>query len=201
MAIHRSSPFLIAAALVVTVACTTGAPPPTAAPTGPGADRPAPAAARAEQNAPRPRPGDVASIDAIIDALYDVISGPVAEPRDWDRFRSLFIPGGRLVPTAPGSDGQARHQVLTPDDYVAGSGEALMAIGFREREIARTTEEFGAIAHVFSTYEAFRGDETEPFLRGINSIQLFDDGDRWWIVTVLWSPEHPGSPIPGRYLR
>lgn len=149
---------------------------------------------------PGPRPEDVASVDAIIAALYDVISGPVGEPRDWDRFRSLFLPGARLIPTAPSPDGGARHQVMSPDDYAASAAESLPAIGFREREIARRTEEFGSIVHAFSTYEGFRGDEAEPFLRGINSIQLFNDGARWWIVTVFWSPEHPGSVLPARYL-
>jgi hypothetical protein len=153
-----------------------------------------------QDSSPAARSADVATIDAIISALYDVISGPVGEPRDWDRFRALFLPEGRLIPTSPAPDGGAVHQVITPAQYAAGSGPRLEAMGFREHEIARRVERFGAIAHVFSTYEGFRGDETEPFLRGINSIQLFHDGARWWILTVFWSPEHPGAPLPAEYL-
>src|SRR5688572_18845337 len=57
-------------------------------------DKPAPAPATQSQSpaaAPIPaaNPADVASIDAIVAALYDVISGPAGKKRDWDRMRSL----------------------------------------------------------------------------------------------------------------
>jgi hypothetical protein len=149
---------------------------------------------------PAPAPGDVASIDAIVAALYDVISGGVGEPRDWDRMRSLFHPDGRLIATGRAQDGSQRMQTMDVEGYIAGSGDALVEIGFVEREIARTTERWGNIAHLFSTYQAFRGAETEPFLRGINSIQLWNDGQRWWILTVFWEPETPDNPLPPRYL-
>jgi hypothetical protein len=157
----------------------------------PGASELAPPAARG---------ADVASIDSIITALYASISGPVGQARDWDRMRSLFIPGGRLIPTGERPDGTGSHRVLTVEDYVAGSGTALTDMGFREVEIGRTTEQFGNIAHTFSAYESYRGTETEPFMRGINSIQLWHDGARWWIVTVYWQQESPRHPIPERYI-
>jgi len=105
-----------------------------------------------------------------------------------------------LIATGRAADGSYRKQVMDVEGYIAGSGDALVEIGFVEREIARTTERWGNIAHVFSTYEAFRGDETEPFLRGINSIQLWNDGQRWWILTVFWEPETPDNPLPPRYM-
>jgi hypothetical protein len=162
-----------------------------------------PSAAGAQQQPapPAPRADDVASIDAIIAALYDVISGPVGQARDWDRMRSLFIPGGRLIPTGQRQDGSGAHRVMTVEDYITGNGAALVEMGFREHEIARTTEQFGRIAHTFSSYEAFRGTETQPFMRGINSIQLWNDGTRWWIVSVFWQQESASDPIPERYLR
>lgn len=146
-------------------------------------------------------PADVASVDAIIAALYDVISGPAGQARDWDRFRSLFIPdGARLVPTGRGPQG-ARHAVWTPDEYVSSAGASLESSGFFEREIGRTTEEFGNVVHVFSTYDSKRTlADPEPFARGINSIQLFRDGTRYWIVSIFWDSERPDNPIPGRYL-
>ena len=76
-----------------------------------------------------------------------------------------------------------------------------MEHGFFEEELHRTTEEFGHMAQVFSTYQAFHGkSDLEPFMRGINSLQLLNDGHRWWVVNIYWAQETPGNPIPERYL-
>lgn len=147
------------------------------------------------------RPADVETPDAILAALYDVISGPASTPRDWDRFRSLFIEGARLIPTGVTQDGAARHSMLTVDDYATRIGPRLEQSGFFEREIARQWEQFGNVAHAFSTYESRRtASDPAPFARGINSIQLFHDGARWWIVNIFWDAERPGLSIPARYL-
>lgn len=146
-------------------------------------------------------PKDVGSQDAIVAALYDVISGPAGQKRNWDRFRSLFVPGARLIPTGVGPDAKARIRTMTPDEYATASGPRLEQNGFFEREISRTGETFGNITHAFSTYESRRAAADEkPFARGINSIQLFNDGTRWWIVTVYWDSERPQNPIPAKYL-
>jgi hypothetical protein len=150
---------------------------------------------------PAARPADVASVDAIIAALYDVISGPAGQKREWDRFRSLFIAGARLIPTAVAPDGTVRHRVLTPDEYVTGNAPALETRGFFENEIGRVTETFGNITHVFSTYASRATPEGQPFARGINSIQLLNDGKRWWIVTVYWDQERAGLTLPEKYLK
>jgi hypothetical protein len=144
-------------------------------------------------------PADAASIDAIIGALYDVISGPAGD-RDWDRMRSLFAPGARLIPIRVGEDGGAEARMNSIDDYIEGAGPYFKESGFYETEIARTTESFDRLTHVFSTYESRHSPGEAPFTRGINSIQLMKDGDRWWIVTVFWHSERPGEPIPAKYL-
>ena len=150
---------------------------------------------------PVANPSDVASIDSIVAALYDVISGPAGKKRDWDRMRSLFIPGARLIPTGKRQSGEVVSRVLTVEDYISGSTKALEESGFFEREIARRTETFGSIAHVFSTYDSRRkADDAKPFARGINSIQLMNDGKRWWIVTIFWQGEGPDNPLPEKYL-
>jgi hypothetical protein len=143
---------------------------------------------------------DVESVDAIIDALYDVISGDAGEDRDWDRFHSLFLPGADLVPTLVTPDGSIRHVVWSPEEYVERNGDDLMTIGFYEEEIGRTTEEFGNLAHVFSTYESRAGRDGEVFQRGINSIQLMWNGERWFVVNIAWDAEREGNEIPERYL-
>jgi hypothetical protein len=147
---------------------------------------------------------DVASIDAIINAAYDGISGPAGEKRDWDRERSLYIPGARLIPTAMKAGGQGidlAPQVLDIDGFIARVEPFFEKEGFYEKEIARRTEQFGNIAHVWSTYESRHDpNDPEPFIRGINSIQLFNDGTRWWIVSIYWQQEERHHPIPEKYI-
>jgi hypothetical protein len=151
------------------------------------------------QPAAGPRAADTASPEAIVAALYDVISGPAGQARDWDRFRGLFAIGARLLPAAPRADGSAP-AARSPDDYVTRANDALLK-GFFEQEVARREEAFGTIMHVFSTYESRRAKADEkPFARGINSIQLMQHGGRWWIVTVMWDQERPENPIPPKYL-
>jgi hypothetical protein len=152
-------------------------------------------------SAPAANPADVATMDSAIAALYDVISGPAGKKRDWNRFRSLFIPGARLIPTGKRQGGAVGSTVIDPEGYITRSSTLLEEQGFFEKEIARRTETYGNIAHVFSTYEArHKADDKEPFMRGINSIQLMNDGKRWWIVTVFWQAESPDNLLPKKYL-
>lgn len=144
---------------------------------------------------------DVNSVDGIVAALYDVISGPAGQARNWDRMRTLFIPEARLIPTGKRPDGTGARRVLSVEDYVSGSGPSLEKNGFFEIEIGRKMEQFGGVVHVFSTYESKRAlSDEKPFMRGINSIQLWNDGKRWWIVTIFWQSETKEFPIPGKYL-
>jgi len=160
------------------------------------AQQPTPAAAPA---APAARPEDVASIDAIMKATYDVISGP-AGPRDWDRFRSLFAPDARLIPTACPRDQACRPRTLTVEDYIKSGGAYFLQNPFYEVESHRVEERYGHLAHVFSTYESRKAPGEEPFTRGINSFQLFWDGTRWWVVSIFWNDESSAGPIPAQYL-
>ena len=159
---------------------------------------PQPAAAPA---APSAAAADVATPEAIVTALYDVISGDAGVARDWDRFRSLFHPTARLIPSGVNPQGVGVARSLTPEDYISRSGPMLERDGFHEREIARREERFGHIAHVWSTYDSVRSlSDAAPFMRGINSIQLFNDGSRWWVISVYWQAETPEAPIPAEYL-
>ena len=144
---------------------------------------------------------DVVSEDAIVAALYDVISGPACQHRDWDRFRGLFAPGARLIPKVA-TGGTVGIRVETPDEYVASVQSSMEEFGFFEREISHVGESFNGVVHRFSTYESRRGaNDATPFARGINSIQLLNDGKRWWVVTVYWASERPDALIPDIYLK
>ena len=153
---------------------------------------------------PKADPADVESIDAIIAAAYDVISGPAGKKRDWDRERSLFAPDARLVPTAtvPGkTDVDLAPLVMDVEGYIARIEPLFEKEGFYEKEIARRVEQFGQIAHVWSTYESRHNpSDAKPFMRGINSIQLFNDGTRWWILSIYWQHESKQHPLPEKYL-
>ncbi|MBW8822805.1 MAG: hypothetical protein JF567_00955 [Xanthomonadales bacterium] len=148
---------------------------------------------------PAAAPADVASIDAIMAALYDVISGPPGKARDWNRMRSLFVPEARMIPTGKTREGVVRMRWMTVNDYVATSGTRIENDGFHERELARKTDRFGNMAQVFSTYDG-RTDKGDYHERGINSLQLLFDGKRWWIVSIMWVGETPDSPLPADYL-
>jgi hypothetical protein len=147
---------------------------------------------------------DVSSIDAIVNAAYNVISGPAGKPRDWERERGLFLPGARCIPTArKAGDNESglAPQFLDVEGYITRVEPFFRENGFYETEIARRTEQFGQIAHVWSTYESRHSPEDpKPFMRGINSFQLFHDGTRWWIVNIFWQHESAEHPLPERYL-
>jgi hypothetical protein len=199
---------LVVSACLILVVCLAWATPevraqatPTAQPS-PTPQQPSTTMNNASKPAtPSANPSDVATLDAILAAVYDSISGPKGKARNWDRFRSLFIPGARLIPTFKRPAGDFVSRVLTPEEFITSSGKFMEEQGFFEHGIANHVEQFANIAHAFSVYEG-RHDtaDPKPFVRGINSIQLMNDGKRWWVVTIFWQAEDPANPLPQKYL-
>jgi hypothetical protein len=148
--------------------------------------------------APAAKPEDVKSIESIMAALYNVISGPAGE-RDWNRFRSLFLPGAHLTSTGVAADGSVRVHPNSVDDYAQGAGGYFLKNGFFESPIVNRIQTFGNVAQVFSSYESRHAAGEAPFARGINSLQLLNDGKRWWIVSILWDSERPDNPLPKEF--
>ena len=146
-----------------------------------------------------PRAADVASVDGVVQAYYDVISGPAGAPRQWSRDRSLYIADLRFVAT-----GFARERpyarVMDHQAFVDGSDSAMVHDGFFEREIHRVTRTYGNIVQVFSTYEEHRTVDGPVQGRGVNALQLFWDGTRWWVASAIWFEEDAAHPIPGEFL-
>jgi hypothetical protein len=132
------------------------------------------------------RPNDVASPEAIVAAVYEVLSGRAGETRDWDRWRPLYAPNARLIPIERGSDGALIPRALSPEEYIESRTPFLAAGDFYEWETAREELRSGSVAHVWSLYEAARTPGGEAIRRGANSIQLWNDGSRWWILSVVW---------------
>jgi hypothetical protein len=153
-----------------------------------------------ERAAPDPR--DVASPEAIVLAVYDCITGPAERdrPRDWDRFRGLFLPGARFVLVRwryPDGRDEAVLRAWDVEGFIAVASESYRELAFFERETACRCDRFGNIAQVFSTYESRAGSEdSEPVARGINSVQVVRTQDRWWIAHLVWDVELPDNPIP-----
>ena len=143
---------------------------------------------------------DVKTPDAIVAALYDVISGDAGAPRNWERFKNLFKPEARLIPSGKNAKGESFLRAMSPDDYVQ-MFTTKVTTGFFERELYRKTETFGTVSHLFSTYESKEKKDGPVIARGINSIQLFYDGSRYYIITIFWCGETKEYPLSEKYLK
>lgn len=153
------------------------------------------AQASAEQRAK-----DVETVDNVIEALYASISGEKGEERDWERFRNLMIPEAQLIPTGRNAEGKNVYQVMSPERFIEVANNSFIEDGFYEYELHRDEQRYGRVVHAFSTYASKRSkSDAEPFNKGINSIQLFNDGDRWWVVSIYWAHESKDNPIPKEY--
>lgn len=143
----------------------------------------------------------VLTLDNTIKTLYNVISGEIGKKRDWNQFKYLFHPDAKLIAAGKDDNGETKISYMKPDDYIKNSGKWVETNGFFEKEIHRTVNTFGNMAQVFSTYECFYNvTDKKPFMRGINSFQLWNDGKRWWIINLYWTQETKDNPIPESYL-
>jgi hypothetical protein len=177
----------------------------TAAPAPP--PRPLPSSIASHPDWPKARKDDVASVDSLMAALYDVISGPAGKARDWERFRSLFLPDGRLGVIRHPPENQLKSLpedvvFLTPQDYIDRDAPFFQNNGFFERGIANRVEEFGNLVSVWSTYESrHSADDPKPFVRGINSLQIVKAQGRYWVASIIWDDERSGVTLPEKYLK
>jgi len=143
---------------------------------------------------------DVDTVVHLLASLYDVISGPAGKPRDWNRFRSLFLPDGRLGAIRSKDKGDVA--LITPDMYVERDDPYFKKNGFFERGIANRVEEFGNLVHVWSTYESRHAkNDAQPFARGVNSLQIVHAQGRFWVASILWDEEREGLKLPAKYLK
>jgi len=169
---------------------TESAPPPQMPPS-----LPVFSAADLAAKVPAPKPEDVKSVDAIMHSAYDVISGP-AGPRDWNRFRSLFLPQARFTQVGQGPDGAAFVISWSVDEFIRDAGAVFAKDPFYENAIVNQAQSYGNMTQVLSSYESHRSPGDKPFERGVNSFQVLNDGKRWWILSIFWDSERPDNPLP-----
>ena len=132
------------------------------------------------------RPEDVSTPEAIINAVYELISGNAGEPRDWSRLKTLYFPDARLIPFEAAPDGKAVPNVMTIDQFIETRSRFFETESFFEWETDSSMYVRGSMAHVWSSYEAGRTLHGPLIRRGVNSIQRWNDGSRWWILTAAW---------------
>jgi len=144
---------------------------------------------------------DVSSLDNIVEAIYDVISGPKDVQIDLKRWNNLFVEGAILAPTGKNQSGAYQIRVVNPQQFMEMFwNNGMRPQAFYEIETDRATDTFGSVTQIFSTYES-RSDpsDVKAFQRGINSMQLYNDGSRWWVVSIFWDSERADQKIPQRY--
>jgi hypothetical protein len=130
-----------------------------------------------------PRSEDIESIDGIIKAFYEVISGAAGVPRQWKRDAALYLPQAHFFQVR--RDDTLR--IETKPEYIARIDSWLVEHGFFEYEVVRETQEYGRVAHVLSTYETRYTMDGPVIGGGKNSIQLVHDAKRWWIASAAWN--------------
>lgn len=96
--------------------------------------------------------------------------------------------------------GGVKYVTFTPEEYIKRNDPLFRQDSFQEKEIARTVNQFGSIAQVFTTYEFDLGNGKRK-QRGINSVQLVYEQGRWWIASIVWQDELKDLPIPAERLK
>ncbi len=145
---------------------------------------------------------NLSTVNGIIHTLYDVISGPVGQNRDWNAFKNLFADNARMYIAVPGENNGSALKSITPDEYAERNQNRLSDIGFTENELYRITNTYGAGTQILSTYESHFTNKNgeEEITKGINNIQLYFDGQRYFIVTIFWDANAKNIEVPDRYL-
>lgn len=145
------------------------------------------------------RAEDVETLDGIMEAYYEVVSRPVGTAPDRERDEWIHHPDALVAITGVGADGAPVIRTMTLSEYHDRFG-AADADAFFEWEVHRVVQRFGNVAHVWSTYASSREPGGDVFGRGINSIQLYHDGSRWWITSWIFDQERAGNEIPAEFL-
>lgn len=141
----------------------------------------------------------VKSIDGIVKEVLRIISGESGKTRNWEGFRHLFLPTAKFTVHSHDNTNKQPVESVTLDEFIAVLQEPYYEQGFLEYEIAKTVDEYNGIAQVLQTYYSKDSEGHEE--KGITCYQLVNYNDRWWIVSILWTGDSNGVPIPKKYLK
>ncbi|AXT20409.1 hypothetical protein D7030_04620 [Flavobacteriaceae bacterium AU392] len=145
---------------------------------------------------------DTKSVQNLLDAYYDCISGPIGEKRDFERLRNMFHPTAKFTYSYWNED-ETEASVLvfkTIDEYLSKLNY-MDKKGFYEEEISNTQNQFGSVIQVFSSYKYHSQDNSIKPGRGITSYEIFFDGKRYWFTSMFWMAENKKYKIPETYLK
>jgi len=143
---------------------------------------------------------NVSTLNGIMKAYYDVVTVKKGGKVYYERDSLLHWPGAVVGSAGVGKSGKPVFHSMSLKRFHELSDPALERDGFYEKEISRKVEKFGSIYHVWSTYES-RNVPGGPIIeRGINSIELYFDGTRFWILSWFFDGERKDNPIPEKYL-
>jgi hypothetical protein len=147
------------------------------------------------------KPEDVGSIEAIIKASYEAISGGVGVPRQWARERTLNDVHARFVAAdVDPKTGDVKVWSTDDQEYADQTDASMVKDGFTEGELGHIIHRYGNVATVLSSYEGKSLRTGKVIDRGVNIFQLYYDGKRWWILSIVWDSERAGNPIPHELL-
>lgn len=138
---------------------------------------------------------DTDDIHAAVLNVYELISGPVGEARDWDAFREAFLPMATFTVSLKAQDGTPRALQLTVDDYIERSGPMLMEMGFSEEETQVKILQLGEIATVMSAYHGIRSDTGETVVAGVNTFIVVKVEDAWKVASISWREADEEWPV------
>lgn len=143
----------------------------------------------------------VSSIDSIVTSIYEVVSGKKGEERDWELHRTIFHPEANIISNYVNEQGEYKIHFNDIEGYIETYSDYFKANDLYEVDVNRKVEVFGNMAHVLSTFESYNTpDEETPFKRGVASIQLYNDGERWWVLSMYYKNETETDKIPSEYL-
>ena len=147
------------------------------------------------------KPEDVSNIEAIVTASYEAISGGLGVPRQWARERTLNDAHARFVAAdVDPKTGETKGWSTNDQEYADQTNDSMVKDGFTEGEIRHVIHRYGNVATVLSSYEGKSQRTGKVIDRGVNIFQLYFDGKRWWILSIIWDSERAGNPIPAELL-